>query len=527
VLPILKVKPILSAALQKSAPASHPLIQDPVSEPSTGAATTNLHNLNQLIEQQANRSRRHAGQTHLIQQTIDRQELIRLLLESHVPTTHTSGNLNSGNLNHDRAPASDKANRVIDVVERVLMQPSGSGIARQLLPADENLVNLVAWIFDYVLDDDRLPVTFQALIARLQLPILKVALLEPGLFDDPRHPARCLINQIADLAIRWHSDEDDENDPLYRLVLGIIQTTQSESAPTSAFYQTQTRLLDEYIRMESKRTNIIEQRVSQAAHGKARMDRTNRELQAALWQRLHDKQVPEFLGIFIIAHWNRVLAHVLLRYGESTSQWIKAIQVVDDLIWAQQPKLDEKSLQRLQRMTPGLIVRLHTGLKALGQITPESLQLLKKIKELLELQQHRHLFLETRKGFAEIVRHAADQGNPAARHWLQMTALERQQIKHQAMTQTYFQQIQAFKPGQWFLFESPERGRKLRCKLVACLTEDDSYILVNRLGIRVAEFNRATFANYLLEGRIHLLDRTMLFDRAVNSIVSRLMQKSA
>ncbi|MBK6279557.1 MAG: DUF1631 family protein [Gammaproteobacteria bacterium] len=81
--------------------------------------------------------------------------------------------------------------------------------------ADEDIINVVAMFFDVILDDRNLPLEIQALVSRLQLPVLKVALKHRSFFTDRKHPARQLINEIARTSIGWESSDRDEQDAVH------------------------------------------------------------------------------------------------------------------------------------------------------------------------------------------------------------------------------------------------------------------------------------------------------------------------
>lgn len=74
--------------------------------------------------------------------------------------------------------------------------------------ADEDVINLVAMLFEFMLDDSSVPDAFKALIARLQIPLLKVAVLDKSLLSCTQHPARRLLNDIASAVIGWSPPHD-------------------------------------------------------------------------------------------------------------------------------------------------------------------------------------------------------------------------------------------------------------------------------------------------------------------------------
>ncbi|PZP78976.1 MAG: DUF1631 domain-containing protein, partial [Ectopseudomonas oleovorans] len=89
-----------------------------------------------------------------------------------------------------------------DQLERLLERASvKSGKARVVGEVDEDVINLVSMLFEFILDDRTLPDSLKALIGRLQIPMLKVAVLDKTFFSRGSHPARRLLNEIASAAL--------------------------------------------------------------------------------------------------------------------------------------------------------------------------------------------------------------------------------------------------------------------------------------------------------------------------------------
>src|SRR3546814_4455044 len=65
-----------------------------------------------------------------------------------------------------------------------------TGKSRVVGEIDDDVINLVSMLFEFILDDRTLPDSLKALIGRLQIPLLKVAVLDKTFFSRGSHPAR-------------------------------------------------------------------------------------------------------------------------------------------------------------------------------------------------------------------------------------------------------------------------------------------------------------------------------------------------
>src|SRR6202008_3160915 len=58
-------------------------------------------------------------------------------------------------------------------------------------------IEVVALLFASILTEERIPTAVRVWFARLQMPVLRVALAEPDFFSSAQHPARRLIDRMG------------------------------------------------------------------------------------------------------------------------------------------------------------------------------------------------------------------------------------------------------------------------------------------------------------------------------------------
>ena len=61
------------------------------------------------------------------------------------------------------------------------------------------VIDVIGSLFDQILSDPRVPPQMARQIARLQLPVLRVAMNDASFFSSRRHPVRRFVNRIASL----------------------------------------------------------------------------------------------------------------------------------------------------------------------------------------------------------------------------------------------------------------------------------------------------------------------------------------
>ena len=78
------------------------------------------------------------------------------------------------------------------------------------------------------------------------------------------------------------------------------------------------------------------------------------------------------------------------------------------------------------------------------------------------------------------------------------------------------------RPGSWFELKQADSSSVVRCKLSAIIRATGRYIFVNRHGMKVLDKNRNGLALAFKQGELRMLDDALLFDRALESVVSNL-----
>src|SRR5690606_36789053 len=128
-------------------------------------------------------------------------------------------------------------------VVRVLLD---AGLNRQVGTLDGIIIDVVATLFDFIFDDDRVPALMKALIGRMQLPVLKLALSDHEFFSDRQHPARRLINTMAQSAATWDGEFTNDSS-LYLIAEPLVQRIQDSGGNDAAAFVTGVAALEAFL----------------------------------------------------------------------------------------------------------------------------------------------------------------------------------------------------------------------------------------------------------------------------------------
>ena len=145
------------------------------------------------------------------------------------------------------------------------------GIHAQELPeASEDASKLVGLIFEYVSDDSNLSQPLRKLLVLLREPMLQIAQCDQNFFSCDSHPARRLLNMMADAAIGWDVSTDSRNDPLYRKVEHVVLQLARYAGNNPALLESLLHDFSMFTRGERSRAELLEQRTRDAEQASRR-----------------------------------------------------------------------------------------------------------------------------------------------------------------------------------------------------------------------------------------------------------------
>ncbi|MDZ4328033.1 MAG: DUF1631 domain-containing protein, partial [Pseudomonas sp.] len=255
-------------------------------------------------------------------QPISTRDLLRLLshLQQYVPAPAAQDDF-------------DLRNQLEQLLTRVSVK---SGKSRVVGVADEDVINLIAMLFECILDDRNLPDSLKALISRLQIPMLKVAVLDKSFFSRSSHPARRLLNEIAAAAMGWGECDDYQRDSLYLRIEQVVQRLLNDFVDDPAIFS---ELLADFLAFtsdERRRSELLEQRTRDAEEGRAKTEMARQRVERALNQVLMGKVLPQRVVAFVQEAWSQVLLLTCLKHGDQSAEWQADVQTMEQLVWSVQ-----------------------------------------------------------------------------------------------------------------------------------------------------------------------------------------------
>ncbi|WP_395609193.1 DUF1631 domain-containing protein [Pseudomonas sp. B22129] len=426
-------------------------------------------------------------------QPISSRDLLRLLshLQQYVPEPDAEDDF-------------DLRNQLEQLLTRVSVK---SGKSRVVEDADEDAINLVALLFEFVRNDRSVPDAFKALIGRLQIPLLKVAVLDKSFLSRPGHPARRLLNEIAAAVIGWSPRGDYQRDSLYLRIEQVVQQLLNEFVEDQAIFPRLLAQFSAFAADERRRSELLEQHTQEAEEGRVRTQAARQRVADVVSRRVLGKLLPLAVVHFLQQAWSQVLLLASLKHGEQSVQWQAGLRTMDELIWSVSLQKDTEAGRHLLEQLPGLLKALRDGL-ASAAFDPFSTREFFVRLQAMHAQsfdaERLDTLIEVREPFV------ADRGAP--------DPIENLPSDDPDLLRAYQMRI-----GDWFELQ-PDEATTLRCKLTAIMAPANTYVFVSRTGLKVLDQSAGQLAMAFKQGALRVLDDGLLFDRALAAVIANLRQ---
>lgn len=221
---------------------------------------------------------------------------------------------------------SSAATGVADLQAAVVAQlRSEHGTQAQLGSHDRDSLDLLRMLMQQVQQQQRPDPVPAALLARLQVPLARAAMADPGFFVRDEHPARELLNQIAEVGANWLGDDDVDPQLLQRMAQSVQGLLGQDARAPEAFASANEEV-QQHQRAAAHRAELAERRHVEAARGKERLELARRQASAQIDQCCDAQEPPRFVQTLLRQAWADALTLTRLRHGDDSPQWQERLQ---------------------------------------------------------------------------------------------------------------------------------------------------------------------------------------------------------
>lgn len=415
------------------------------------------------------------------------------------------------------------------------------------------MIDVVAMLFGVILEDRDIPDVARAQIARLQIPMVKVALLDDSFLSKKSHPARVLLNRLAQLCAELDAYVDGET-PVLIEVKRVVDSIASDFDSDMGVFERELESLELFMTLRGDEQEQIASvidgvkgRHEQQERGRIQVEETLRIKLAMIDE---GAEVPEVVRNVITGPWRQTLLHTIRQHGEESAQWRERSELVDRLIDSIQPRGDKAARGQLLKAIPPLVMGLRKGMLEAGIDNDSVIQVLKIIEplhmailtpvkaeaaEAEKLQQSKmdkaisameaemadiDQLLDGLSGSLLDEEDAAASAIPD--EFMEEVVLSSEQEEVSLMVDDEFiEAIREIQVGQMVILHD-KHDNPVRCKVAWKSDYLGEYVFTNWRHKVVAERTVNSLAADLYRGRLELVEHTPILERALTTVFTTL-----
>jgi hypothetical protein len=242
-------------------------------------------------------------------------------------------------------------------------------------------IEIVALMFQAILAEDRIPPGIRVWFARLQMPVLRVALEDPDFFGTTTHPARLLIDRMGSCVMGFDSSGVQGSAmeaEIKRIVQVIEQYPETGKKVYQIVYDEFQKFLAKFLTDKGATKKVVS--VAQQVEQKETL-----AIQYTIEMRnmLKDMPVRDEIRDFLFKVWAEVLAVAAVRKGPQHADTLTLKKSATDLVWAASAKPNRADRAKVIQDLPNLLLRLRSGMTLLAMAPSEQEKNIKVVSDTL------------------------------------------------------------------------------------------------------------------------------------------------
>jgi len=421
-------------------------------------------------------------------------------------------------------------------MHNVLRDLQESPLGQRANQLEAMTIEMVAMLFDFIFETRDLPDGIKALLARLQIPVLKVAMLDGAFFAKKTHPSRLLVNALAAAGLGW-SPAMGQDDPLYRTLDRIVHRIIDGFGDNLGIFDELRGELETFLLSEEQAAEANFATTAEAINEGDRKDLAGVVAKSEIERRVESYPIPRFLADFLRQKWHRTLEGIYLRDGEESDAWSSSVATLEDLVWSVQPKKTPEDRKHLVALLPSLLKRIAAGVPGPQWAPGERESFMANLVEahaaavkpgLATVASPTAAVAEAARAEAEVAKASGDTEGAARAEALAVAMAPAEPAVADAgpaiLDDEYLEIARGMDRGMWVEFEDDD-GQLSFAKLAWISPLRGNYLFTNRQGQRALSMTAEDLAAQFRANRARMVEAEPLIDRAFTRVMSELTDR--
>jgi hypothetical protein len=233
-------------------------------------------------------------------------------------------------------------------------------------PVERATIEIVALMFQSLLTEERIPATVRVWFARLQMPVLRVAIAEPDFFATIDHPARKLIDRMGACVMGFEAGNAGVSEPLEKEIKRIVQVVEAYPDTGRRVFQTVLTEFERFLENYFKTAHAAASKGVSLAQQIEQRETLAIQYTIELRKMLNEVPVHDGVREFLFHVWADVLATTAVKAGQASESTKQMQRAAADLIWLASAKVSREERSEAIRRLPPLLKLLREGMGVAG-----------------------------------------------------------------------------------------------------------------------------------------------------------------
>ena len=368
-----------------------------------------------------------------------------------------------------------------------LQQITDSEEAPALGTDDARIIDLVGMLFEYILNDEQIPDCVKALLSYLHTPFLKLAFAEADFFRQQDHPARLLLNALADAGAKWVSNDGSCEFDMLEQIRKTVRSVLDHQDVDTRLIASLLMSINSFVQKVELRVKLLEKRAMEQARGEDQLYEVKQRVNREIHQRVAEKDIPSAPLLFLLQPWTDYMVLVLLRFGDAGEAWRQSLELIDDMLWGLELTGAESEWRRWRQHYPWMESQIQKGFDMIGYDTNKAFKLKRSIDRIYQLREKN---LQPEAAPAELRNKLVQLAERRARERPRSTDREK----------AVLEKLRLLEFGSWFEFRDGHREK------VAWFNPDSmQFLFVDQTGKRTGMKSGQQLAQAILSGDLQIV----------------------
>ncbi|MCW8955829.1 MAG: DUF1631 domain-containing protein, partial [Gammaproteobacteria bacterium] len=413
----------------------------------------------------------------------------------------------------------------------------GGVVDKRVNQVSEKTIDFIKLIFDAIIADMSITDAIKALLLSLQIPVIKAAMIDADFFVDDHHPARQLLDKLAEVGV----GVSDHKDKIYIEIEKIIKKLLNDYDEDVEAFNVALQELDEKteeLKSKAQEREAEAQRKLKHAHARNVVLQEIRKITLG-------HELPVGVHALVLKVWPSLMFNHYLHFGKANDEWVEMLMILAKIIDSIQPLTNTTELRALGLSYEDIIVaaqsKLSTSKRSEAQIKEVINGLRATYQELMETRDLPDVesvpgqpeevsvaepqeveYLADVESVADeaSVKPVTEQAEAAVtdEEVVAEMAPEPEPDTPEKIAQRKVEALpDDVQPGAWFIVYNGDDKPVRRLKLAVILIQTATLMFVDHLGNIVIEKDAEAFGEELKQDLSGIIMQHSVFDHALNS----------